>query len=354
MRKPFQYILLIFLLTVNCVTPFEFEPEEGGTYFVVSGGINQLDEINKIKLSFSTRYGSNSNARPVEDATVVLVNSQNQKEQFYHEGEGIYAHYSFQIPVEVGESYQIEIAYRNKIYRSDLEKVPQPVVPDSLSYNVGYAATVNVIGNEVTYENINIFINTPINTNGKNSYLRWKVDESWAFTERWCSPLYSPRTCYMYGKLEPERIFLYSSEEISGNYLEGKLIAQKRILDRVEFIEKHFFNAHQYTLTKEAYEYWEKVTNLANPSGDIFDIPPAPLPGNIYNVNNPEEIVLGYFEVAGKAITRVYLTQADIRPFTISSKQYLCSYWSNSGYETACCNCIILDNSSYDRPEYWH
>jgi hypothetical protein len=105
----------------------------------------------------------------------------------------------------------------------------------------------------------------------------------------------------MYGKLEPERIFLYSSEEISSNYLEGKLIAQKRILDRVEFIEKHFFNGHQYTLTKEAYEYWEKVTNLANPSGDIFDIPPAPLPGNIYNVNNPEEIVLGVFRSGRKS-----------------------------------------------------
>jgi len=210
-----------------------------------------------------------------------------------------------------------------------------------------------VLGNEISYEAVDIYINTPINVNGQPSYLRWKTDEAWSFSEISCNPLKQPVTCYMSDKLEPERIFIYSSEGISGTFLEKKFIAQKRILDRIEFIERHYFNGQQYTLTKDAYEYWEKVQNLANPSGDIFDLPPAPLPGNVYNINDQDEIALGYFEVSSKAVARAFLLQEDIKPFSVSAKQYICSYYSRSGYQAACCNCLVLDNSSLERPEYW-
>lgn len=341
-------------MATNCVSPYDFDAEKGGTYFVVSGGVNQLDETNSIKLSYSTKYGTNSRAQPINDAQVVLVNSRNEKEEFYFQEEGVYVHYGLQVPVLVGESFHIEIECSGKNYRTDPERVPEPIVPDQLTYEVGYATAVNTIGNEVTRENIDIFIDTPININGERSYLRWKTDESWVFTEVQCHPLSIPKSCFMYRKLETERIFIYDSEGISGKYLEQRLIAQKTIDDKVEFIERHFFNGHQYTLTKEAYAYWKKVVDLANPSGDIFDLPPAPLPGNVYNIDDQRETVLGYFEVASKAIARVDLTKPDLRPFIIPTQNYLCSnYGPRTNYDEACCQCLVLPNSSTERPDYW-
>jgi hypothetical protein len=353
MSRLTKYLLLTLIVATNCVTPYDFDAEEGGTYFVVSGGVNQLDETNSIKLSYSTKYGTNSRAQPIDDAQIVLVNSRNEKERFYYQDDGVYVHYGLQVPVLVGESYHIEIETSGKNYRTDPQRVPEPIVPDRLTYDVGYATEVNTIGNEVTRENIDIFIDTPININGEISYLRWKTDESWVFTEIQCHPLHMPKSCFMYRKLETERIFIYDSEGISGKYLERKLIAQKTIDDRVEFIERHFFNGHQYTLTRKAYEYWGKVVDLANPSGDIFDLPPAPLPGNLYNIDDPDEIVLGYFEVSSKAIARADLTQADFRPFTVNSKPYLCSYAPRTDYVEACCQCLVLPSSSTERPDYW-
>jgi hypothetical protein len=351
MAKLFKYGLLFFLITINCVTTYNFEPDEWDSYLVVSGGINQLDNYNQIKLFSSTKYGTSVNSNPINDAEIMLVNSINESEPFFFEGDGIYTYFGTDLKVTVGESYHIEITLENKTYKTQPQKVPEPVPPDSLNYKFGYRTSVNLIGNEVTYENVDIFINTPININGQTSYLRWKVDESWVFTEIVCSPLARPKSCYMSNKLETERIFTFSSKGISGNYLERKLIAQKRITDRVEFIERHFFNAYQYSLPKDAYDYWEKVVALANPSGDIFDLPPAPLRGNVYNIEDSEEIVLGYFEVASKSVVRVDLTQADIHPLTISSKDYLCGWWTD--FRQVCCNCLLLDNSSTERPDYW-
>ena len=353
MNRLIKYLLLTLLVVTNCVQPYDFDPEDGKTYFVVSGGINQLDETNSIKLSYSTKYGTFSGAKPIDNARVFLVNSKNEKEEFFFEEDGVYTHFGLQVPVLVGESYHIEIETSNKTYRTEPQKLPVPIVPDRVSYDVGYATTVNSIGNEVTRENIDIFIHTPININGEHSYLRWKTDESWVFTEIQCHPLQIPLPCFMYRKLEPDRIFIYDSEGITGNYLDRKLIAQKTIDDRVEFIERHFFNGHQYTLTKEAFEYWQKVVDLANPSGDIFDLPPAPLPGNVNNINDPSEIVLGYFEVSAKAIARVDLTQSDIQWFNFFSKTYMCNYGSSAIYDEACCNCMVLPGSSRERPDYW-
>ena len=344
------YCLIVFASTANCVEPYEFKRNEGVEYLVIDGRITQFDEVNQLKLSMSTPYATSTIARPVENAEVKLVNSTNEFEYFIEEGNGLYTHCGNTLKVEVGETYHLEIEIGQKKYASFPQILPEPVNADSITFKVGYENEINEYGNEIAYQNIDIFINTPINVNGVNSYLRWKTDESWSFTERQCHPLHVPRTCYMKNDLSVEDIFIYSSESITGTYLSNKLVAKKRILDNVEFIEKHYFIVHQYTLPKEAYEYWEKVFQIANPAGNIFDLPPAPLSGNVYNVNDKDEIVLGYFEVIGSSLVRIPLYRPDIHPITISDKEYLCR-WGD--YVDVCCNCSILKSSTTDRPDYW-
>ena len=352
MQRLFTYCLLLLISLTNCVEPYNFEPDEPGFYLVVSGGVNQLDNENRLRITRSTAYGSSATASPVDDATVTLIDGQNRTTSFYPEGDGFYVQFSAEMPIVVGNAYHLEIEHQGKTYRTDPQVVPVPVEADSLQFEVNYRTSINTLGNEITFENIDLFINTPINVQNEPTYLRWKSEESWAFTERKCHPLHNPKTCFMSNQLSTESIYIYSSEDVSSDYLYRELIAQKRILERMEFIEKHYFVAHQLTLTKETYDYWEKVVQLANPSGNIFDLPPAPLKGNVYNVNDREEIVLGYFEVVGKSFVKKPLYQSDILPLTVPSKDYLCSYWG--GYAEVCCNCLNLPSSSVVRPEYWN
>lgn len=348
--KLLTYCLVFFFSITNCVEPHEFKPEETNRYLVIDGRITQANEVNRIKLTLSTVYSTYSSARPIVNAEINLVNSKNESEYFIEEGEGFYAHYGNSVKIIVGETYHIEMTYGQKKYRSTPQTLPEPLIQDSISFKTGQESEVNNSGNLVTYENINIFVHTPINVQGENSYLRWKTKETWSFGEISCGPLHIPKTCYMTGKLNDDEIIIYSSDAITGNYLSNKLVAIKRILDRAEFIEKHIFSVYQYTITKEAYEYWEKAVQIANPSGDIFDLPPAQFSGNVYNVDDKDEIVLGYFEVAGKSISRIPLYKPDILPLTITSKSRLCR---TRDYAYACCNCLVLKNSSTVRPAYW-
>ena len=52
-------------------------------------------------------------------------------------------------------------------------------------------------------------------------------------------------------------------------------------------------------------------------TGDIFDPPPATLRGNMVNLTNPDEIVIGYFRASDVSIDSMFLTRemlAEPRP----------------------------------------
>lgn len=89
-----------------------------------------------------------------------------------------------------------------------------------------------------------------------------------------------------------------------------------------------------------------------NNSGSVFDAPPAPIFGNIRNINDDEEMVLGYFEVANVQVTRIYTTKADV-PYFIEE---VCKYGPSrpiNDYPRTCLRCSEFNNSTNETPEWW-
>jgi hypothetical protein len=55
----------------------------------------------------------------------------------------------------------------------------------------------------------------------------------------------------------------------------------------------------QMALSESAYRYLYNLNEQITISGSIFDPPPTLIRGNVYNIDDPDEIVLGYFYTAG-------------------------------------------------------
>jgi hypothetical protein len=118
------------------------------------------------------------------------------------------------------------------------------------------------------------------------------------------------------------------------------------------FGEVVFFNLYMETLSPEAYKYWNKVSQLITQSGSVFDPPPGVIRGNITNLSNPEELVLGYFYAAPEDTTRVKVYASDFLPYEINP------YCGAPGLPpiprpAECCNCTILPGASTEKPFYW-
>lgn len=70
----------------------------------------------------------------------------------------------------------------------------------------------------------------------------------------------------------------------------------------------------QYAVSPEAYNYYRKFKELNESTGSLFDQQQGALPGNVVSMDDPYEVVLGYFEVAGQSELRTYFNYEDLDP----------------------------------------
>ena len=54
----------------------------------------------------------------------------------------------------------------------------------------------------------------------------------------------------------------------------------------------------QMSISKRAFNFWTLVQQQLSNFGSPFDTPPASIEGNMYNINDPDETVLGFFGVS--------------------------------------------------------
>jgi hypothetical protein len=66
---------------------------------------------------------------------------------------------------------------------------------------------------------------------------------------------------------------------------------------------------NQYSISENEYLYWDKLRNIVEQVGSIYDITPASIPGNITCVEKPDETVLGYFSVSSVKSRRIFIQE---------------------------------------------
>jgi hypothetical protein len=64
----------------------------------------------------------------------------------------------------------------------------------------------------------------------------------------------------------------------------------------------------QYSISKDEWDFWNKLSKVNESMSDIFASQPFPVTGNIHNINNSTENVLGYFRVSAVKEKRTFIT----------------------------------------------
>jgi hypothetical protein len=65
----------------------------------------------------------------------------------------------------------------------------------------------------------------------------------------------------------------------------------------------------QYSLSQDEYNYWEKLKNVSQNVGGLYDVTPMTISSNIKCMNNPDEIILGYFSVSAVSQKRLFIKE---------------------------------------------
>ncbi len=305
----------------GCVNPFDPELTNDNPKLTVEGTITDKPGPYVVKLTYSAAYSNSEQifGRYPNGAKVFISDSEGITEELTYTRAGTFVTSTDGILGKVGKSYILRIELPNgKVYESVPELMPAAPPIDTL-----YAEYRDVQGQFLQGE-FDVFLDTQ-DPEGTSNYYMWK----WAHYNRldycqqyirnfpspptWfarycCTECFEIETC-------PGCLNIASDQLVDGRKLARVPIMTFPYDSRTSY----YLQVEQYALSETAYEFWKRAGELINNSGGVFDRPPVTVRSNVFNVDDPDEQVLGYFGASAVSIKAVYFRRDNIPAFPFSS-----------------------------------
>jgi hypothetical protein len=355
-KSLFRWKFLCFLLLIlcgGCIKELNFELGKQEDLLVVFGTLSDQPGRHIFRVTRTNAFERQVDSRPIEGAILLVQDSKGKQYPFVALEAGTYLLKDTLFRASAGEQYQLDLKLPDGgHYRSDVETMPNAVRMDSV-----YPGIVV----KDFDQSLQIFADVKIPADPNGVYLRWEVSRVWRRTSIDFATLFQdyfrfkpPVVCYMTLDPEPNAIRLFGAKRRDAFSLRQQEIA--RIEADEKFFERNAFEVTQYRISSKAHEYWNKINLVGNPQGTIFDVPPATIRGNIYNVDKPQERILGYFEVAAVDSAYTY-TDRGIFRYTINNPclvDYTKPAWEATyGYHPECAFCVNIEGHSTKVPKFW-
>lgn len=300
--KSILVIVVVFTL-YTCIDPYVPKLNGYESLLVVDGRITDENGSFSVRL---TKTIEEQNALPdmISDATVFVTDADGNKYSFTYRGDGFYNSSGSDIKGVVGRTYVLHInTNEGEVYES--EPCLMQSVPDIDSI---YFERDNEVFNNGTenFEGIRILMDTK--GEESNRYYRWDFEETWKFkiplaekyvyiNEQYIQPLKDVKQ-YCWKNIKSDGILIHqinSNEPDNIQRMPITFISPEKS-DRLSL--QYSILVRQYSISRKEYEFWNNLTKINETGDDIFAAQPYLVIGNIHNITNLTELVLGYFQVS--------------------------------------------------------
>ena len=340
------------LLLAGCVDPVKQDFRGSVDVVVVEGTLTDLAEPQLIRLSRSKSdpltgrigYG------PIANAKVEIVIDSSLVLKAFETDAGIY-----RLPADfrgqAGRAYQLRFTLSDGTrYQSSQQVMPAvpPIGNVTAEFNPKSVSPLLVQGRTAGHD---IFLDTQDPANQAN-YYRW----DWKLWEkrRWCrtceqgyysinrvftnssgyyeagdelfeSCFYPPPISPITGRALPYWVYDYecrtqcwailSNSELNifaDNYTNGGPIKHRKVA-QIPYYQRDpaLVEIRQFGLTASAYRFFKDLQEQTQNNGGVADAPPTASIGNVKNLADGREIVVGYFTASSVATVRYWLDRAD-------------------------------------------
>jgi Domain of unknown function (DUF4249) len=316
--SPKSLIILTAVFTLStCIDPYSPKLKGYDSILVVDGLITDENSACTIKLS-KTLQDQNTVPVVVSDATINITDDEGNSSQLNSMGGGIYKTDSTAFKGIIGRSYTLHITTHDG---NEYESVPclmQPV-PDIDS--VYFEKDVEIVNNGTeSQEGIRIYLDSKPGDN--NEYYRWSFDETWKFKVPFPKKYNYIDTItiiavdkineYCWKNRKSSEILIRSIYSGQNPQIEKEPIFFIATDQSDRLMIEYSILVKQYSISKNEYDFWDNLKLVNESGGDIFASQPFEVISNIQNINNPNERVLGYFQVSAVKQKRKYILFADM------------------------------------------
>jgi hypothetical protein len=328
-----QRVLILFLLIISlstCIDPFDLELEDYESLLVVEGMITDEPASNTIKLSRTFKHADGS---PVMVSHAeVSVQDENGVITLFQENEpGIYLSDPEEFTGRVGGTYSLQIRTEDGLeYISGACTMTAVPGIDSLYYEPDSEFYEN---GTIEEAGLRVYLDTD-NRDETCPYMRWEFEEIWEFRvpypllvedlgyKEYKTKHVENDICWRYE--QSIQILIYSSEEESSELIGRKPIQFINPGRSDRLLRQYSIQVRQYSLSLEEFSFWNKLKEITESEGDIFEKQPFPIEGNIHCINREDVDVLGYFQVSAVNSQRIYITRSEANALDLPAYEYPC------------------------------
>ena len=303
--KNIVFCFIICLFFASCIDKFEVKEATVSRKLIVDGTITNLPGPYFVQLSSSVPFNSPKLTDLINGADVSISDNFGNIYPLKDFSNGVYRTDSATFRGIVGRLYSLNIkTLDNRQYQSTPEKLLAPVPIDTVTSK--YVPQTLAKG-------FDVFVKVKDPSLSEN-YYRWKWRNYEAIDICRISRLKNDQGSFIY--LSPccqqcwEITTSYGSLALfSDDLINGKTFTQKIANIPYNNIYDYYMQIEQYSVSKENYTYWNLVQGQISNSGGIFDNTPAFIQGNVFNIKDPNEQVLGIFNVMGAIKKITYISR---------------------------------------------
>lgn len=305
MRVTFSPLVLIIpLIIAGCVEKFTSEIHGTRYRMVVEGLITDQPEVYTVKLSWTTPLGERI-SEPMSGCDVTVRDDLGNVYHFTESSPpGIYNSDKAAFQGVAGRKYTLHINTLNATpshnsYESEpAEMIAVPPI-DSLFYEKVLISegTPLVVGTE----GCQIYLNTH-DPNMNCRYFRWNYTETWKFIIPYTYR--SNQQCWISNNsnnIDVKNTLGLSEDRVDRHPVLFISNETDRLLMRYSII------VYQYSLSENEFGYWEKVRDVTQNVGGLYDLIPSSIFGNVFCIEDPEEKAIGYFSVSARISKRIFI-----------------------------------------------
>jgi hypothetical protein len=351
-------LFLAFLFLSSCTEEIDFEIETFESALVIEATITNEEKLQVILLSRT--FQTEADGPPPEQNAIVTVLAGGNNYVFEEQSPGRYvstADFAAQSSID----YVLNITTSNgRSYTSSPTTLSQTTQIDNV-----YA--VREAGDEGT-NGMSIYVDS-FDPTGNSKYYRYAYEETYKIiAPRWVPEdlvLLNEVTCAVDLRLtrpQEERV-CYNTvlsntiNQVSTNSLTEDRVTRHlvRFIDSENFIISHRYTilVNQYIQSREAYAYFETLNNFASQGSLFSQIQPGFFEGNVSSDSNPNEKVIGFFDVSSVSSQRLYFNYEDfypdepLPPLEYNCQEFQLEQFTLSGACGTLIGGLLLDNVVY-------
>lgn len=320
MKTKYLYIFLLFSLGfLSCIRMFVPEIKTDEQLLVVDAELTNAPGPYTVKLSKAAAVKQLSAFIPYENCKVKIEDDQGKEVSLEEKQPGNYQTDSSAFMTGIGRTYKLSIITPDgDVYESVPATLLQPIGIQSLYAELQHKQDPELFFGRDGYQ---FYLDAETPTSSDN-YLMWRLQSTYKFrTDLELYAYYtdgkrhkvkdgdSLRTCYR----TVDILDLYTLNTNILNQLEIKKVPLNYEDNYTKALSiRYCLKAMQYTINKEAFNYWNTIKKIRDMQGELYTQQPYQIKNNIKNITHPEKIALGYFTVAGKTEKRFFVNHPPV------------------------------------------